>query len=153
MAVDSCVPTPIAEPHDERRDEDVEDEGHDEHLGVENAVEKGAHAAEHCIDSGHDGDRQVWGDDCWNSRPGDETDHDSDDERDQCCERESGAAGGGGLGAAGHLGTGAAGVGCLDVRDVTRRHRGATSFASNDSLATAGPNSRSVAGRTEKPTP
>src|SRR6185312_13514025 len=49
----------IAQVDDEGGDDDVREERHREHAVVEDAVEYGPQPAEHGVQGGHDGDRQV----------------------------------------------------------------------------------------------
>src|SRR4051794_7050392 len=49
----------VTEVDDQRGDQDVGDEGDDEHLVVEDAVQEGAESPEDGIEGGHDRDRQV----------------------------------------------------------------------------------------------
>ena len=59
--VDSCAPTPSWSPRKtiSAATRTFATKRHDEDLVVEDAVEQGPQAAEHCVQGGDDGDRQV----------------------------------------------------------------------------------------------
>ena len=52
-------PELVADVHEQRRHQDVEDERDDEDLRVEDVLEIGLQTAEHRVEGGDDGDRQV----------------------------------------------------------------------------------------------